>query len=151
MHPVSAIEQATTKCSCPNHQVSCVDAKQGESEDGLAEVEKPIEEDKLQIDSRHSLHAERPDAEGGANKHGDREEEQEEIVLSWLQVRVGLDCLFTWRHLIPLQQPRAVGASGGVTPVAASCVAILSHTSISKVLNLNWGLLLFTAPLLVAE
>jgi len=151
MYPVSAIEQAATECSRSYHQVPCIDAKQGESEDGLAEVEKPIEEDQFQIDSRHSLHAQRPDAEGGADKHGHREEEQEEIVLSWLQVRVGLDRLFTWRHLIPLQQPRAVGASGGVAPVATSWAAILPHTSISKVLNLNWGLLLFTAPLLIAK
>ena len=51
MHTVSAIEQATTKCSCPNYQVPCIDPKQGESEDGLAQVEKPVKEDKLQIDS----------------------------------------------------------------------------------------------------
>lgn len=51
VHPVSAIEQAATKCSCSYHQVTCIDAKQGKSEDGLAEVEEAIEEDKLEIDS----------------------------------------------------------------------------------------------------
>ena len=51
MHSVSAVEQSTTKCSCPDHKIPCIDAKQGEGEDGLAEVEEPIEEDQLQIDS----------------------------------------------------------------------------------------------------
>ena len=51
MHSISAIEEAAPKSSCPDHKIPCIDAKQGEGEDGLAEVEEPIEEDQLQIDS----------------------------------------------------------------------------------------------------
>ena len=51
MHSVSAVEQATTKCSCPDHKITGVDAKEGKGEDGLAEIEKTVEEDKFQVDS----------------------------------------------------------------------------------------------------
>ena len=51
MHSVSAVEQSTTKCSCPDHQITGVDAKEGKGEDRLPKIKEPVEKDEFQVDS----------------------------------------------------------------------------------------------------